>query len=118
MAATETKYATTIPATWLAARMAIDPSRIEAMRRAGELIAVREAGSAEWRYPAWQFDAGRPLPAVVRVVTAARENGIDESRLYALLTAPLGLRDGGGRLADLLLEGRDDDVVAAVRAAR
>lgn len=118
MPATETSYATTIPATWLASRMAVDPSRIDAMRRAGELIAVREAGSTEWRYPAWQFDAGRPRPSVARVVTAARENGIDESRLYNLLTTQLGLRNGGGRLADLLVEGRDDEVVAAVRAAR
>jgi hypothetical protein len=118
MAATARSYETTIAATWLASRMAVDPSRVEAMRRAGELIAVREAGSTEWRYPAWQFDAGRPRPAVVRVVTAARENGIDESRLYDLLTTRLGLRDGGRRLADLLIEGRDDEVVAAVRAAR
>jgi hypothetical protein len=110
-------YANAVPATWLAARMAIDPSRIDAMRRAGELIAVREAGSTEWRYPAWQFDAGSPRPAVARVVAAARESGVDETRLYELLTAPLGLRDGGRRLVDLLLEGRDDEVVTAVRSA-
>ena len=110
-------YASAVPATWLAARMAIDPSRIDALRRAGELIAVREAGSTEWRYPAWQFDAGTPRPAVARVVAAARESGVDETRLYELLTAPLGLRDGGRRLVDLLLEGREDEVVTAVRSA-
>ena len=61
---------------------------------------------------------GRPASAgVARVVAAARENRVDESRLYDLLTTPLGLRDGGQTLVDLLLEGRDDDVVAAVRAA-
>lgn len=117
MTATEPRYPTTMPATWLASRMAVDPARIDAMRRAGELIAVREAGSSEWRYPAWQFHAGRPLPAIARVVAAARESGIGESRLYELLTTPLGLRDGGRRLVDLLLEDRDDEVVAAVRAA-
>lgn len=117
MSATETRYGTTLPATWLASRMAVDPARIEAMRRAGELIAVREDGSTEWRYPAWQFDAGTARPSVARVVAAARESGVDESRLYDLLTTPLGLRDGGRRLADLLVEGRDDEVVAAVRAA-
>ena len=118
MPTTEDRYASAVPATWLAARMAIDPSRIDAMRRAGELIAVREAGSTEWRYPAWQFDAGRPRPSVARVVAAARESGVNETRLYELLTAPLGLRDGGRRLVDLLLEGRDDEVVTAVRSAR
>ncbi len=118
MAASETRYSTTLPATWLASRMAVDPARIDAMRRAGELIAVREPGSTEWRYPAWQFDSGKPRPSVARVVAAARESGVDEARLYDVLTMQLGLRDGGGRLVDLLLEGRDDEVVAAVRAAR
>ena len=42
---------------------------------------------------------------------------MNESRLYDVLTMPLGLRDGGRRLVDLLLEGRDDEVVAAIRAA-
>jgi hypothetical protein len=98
--------------------MAMEPARIDAMRRAGELIAVREEGSIEWRYPAWQFDAGKPRPSVARVVAAARESGVNESQLYDLLTTPLGLRDGGGRLVDLLVDGRVDEVVAAVRTTR
>jgi len=97
--------------------MAIDPARIDGMRRAGELIAVREPGSTEWRYPAWQFDSGKPRPSVARVVAAARESGVDDARLYEVLTMQLGLRTDGERLVDLLLEGRDDEVVAAVRAA-
>jgi hypothetical protein len=79
---------------------------------------VREPGSAEWRYPAWQFDGGEPRNGVERVVATAREAGIGEARLYELLTTPLGLRNGGSRLADLLAEGREDDVVAAIRRAR
>jgi hypothetical protein len=98
--------------------MAVDPARIDAMRRAGELVAVREPGSTEWRYPAWQFDRGKPRPGVTRLVAAARETGMDESALYGLMTAPLGLRGDGRRLVDLLVEGRDDEVVAAIRAAR
>jgi len=113
-----TRYPDALPATWLAARLSVDPARIEAMRRAGELLAVREAGSLEWRYPAWQFERGRPRPTVARVVAAARDAGIDETRLYELLTVPLGLSGRGRRrLVDLLLEGREDEVVAAVRAA-
>lgn len=118
MSRTATRYLDAVPASWLAARMAVDPARIDAMRRAGELIAVREPGSIEWRYPAWQFDHGRPRPGVARIVAAARDSRIDETRLYELLTSPLGLLDGGRRLVDLLLDGRDDEVVAAVRAAR
>lgn len=114
----ELRYEEALPATWLAQRMAVDPARIDAMRRAGELVAVREPGSTEWRYPAWQFEGGKPRVGVARVVHAARESGVDETQLYGLLTTPLGLRGDGRRLVDLLLEGREDDVVAAVRAAR
>ncbi len=113
----DSRYAGTLPATWLAARMAVEPARIDGMRRAGELLAVREPGSTEWRYPSWQFDAGRPRPAIARVVAASRESGIDEGRLYDLLTTQLGLRGGGRRLVDLLVEGQEDEVVAAIRSA-
>lgn len=115
--ATDERYEGALPATWLAARMAVDPAHIDAMRRAGELIAVREPGSSEWRYPAWQFDHGRPRNGVARVVATARSRGMDDATLYDLLTAPLGLRDSGRRLADLLQEGRDDEVVAAIRGS-
>ena len=112
------RYPDSIPATWLAARLAVDPAKIDIMRRSGELIAVREPGSIEWRYPGWQFDAGKPRRGITRVVTAARDAGMDEDRLYDVLTAPLGLRESGRRrLVDLLLEGREDEVVAAVKAA-
>ena len=117
MSATGNPYSRTLPATWLASRMAVDPARIDGMRRAGELIAVREQGSTEWRYPAWQFDAGKPRPSVARIVAAARESGVDDARLYEILTMQLGLRTDGERLVDLLLTGREDEVVAAVRAA-
>ena len=112
-------YRECVAATWLGERLAIDPARIEAMRRAGELIAVRKRGTTEWLYPAWQFQNWAPRAGVSRVVGAAREDGISDERLYDLLTAPLGLTRGGGerRLADLLVEGRVDDVVAAVRSA-
>src|SRR5215470_17070607 len=118
MSPADARYAQTLPATWLAARMAVDPAYIDGMRRAGELIAVREPGASEWRYPAWQFDHGTPRPSVARIVATARSTGIDDTRLFDVLTAPLGLRDEGRSLVDLLHEGRDDEVVAAVRSAR
>lgn len=113
----ETRYSETLPATWLAERAAVDPAKIDALRRAGELIAVREPGSTEWRYPAWQFDKGKPRTGIARVVAAARDCGLDDGELYAVLTSPLGLRGDGRTLVDLLLEGREDEVVTAVRAA-
>ena len=57
MASSDAHNPDLLAATWLADRMAIDPARIDAMRRGGELIAVREPGSTEWSYPAWQFRA-------------------------------------------------------------
>ena len=101
---------------WLAARMGVDPARLDALRRGGELIAVREPGSYEWRYPAWQFESSRPRPGVARVVAAAREAGVGEAQLHDLMTRPLGLgRADRRRLCDLLVEGRVDEVVAAIR---
>ena len=49
-------------------------------------------------------------------VTAARAAGLDERRLMAVLRRPIGLL-GGGRLLDLLFEGRSDYVIDAVRSA-
>lgn len=106
-----------LSASWLAERLAVDPGRIEAMRRSGELLAVREEGSTKWLYPAWQLDGKKPRPVIARIVAAARGAGLDDSRLYDVLTGRLGLR-GQRRLVDLILEGRDEDVVQAVRAAK
>ncbi|MFO7572296.1 MAG: hypothetical protein R6W48_06825 [Gaiellaceae bacterium] len=111
----ERDYADCLSAAWLGERLGGNPTRVEAMRREGELIAVRRPGSIEWLYPAWQFTAWKPRPGVARVVAAARDAGLDEAALYERLTAPLGMRGGGSRLADLLVQGREDEVVAAVR---
>jgi len=108
-------FSDSLPATWLAQRLAIDPAMIDAMRRDGELIAVRAPGSTDWFYPSWQLANGEPLHGVPRVVRAAREAKIDEARLYTILTARRGLH-GEGQVYELLREGREDDVVEIVRA--
>ena len=52
------------------------------MRRAGELVAVRPAGSQEWLFPAWQFGPdGQVRPEVARVLEAARKHGLRPERL-------------------------------------
>jgi hypothetical protein len=107
-----------LSASWLAERLAVDPARIDAMRRTGELVALREEGSTEWRYPAWNLLEGRqPRPGIVRIVAAAREVGLNDNELYEALVAPRGLR-GEQRLVDLLLADREDDVVRAIRGGR
>jgi transposase InsO family protein len=104
-----------LPATWLAERLAVDPARIDAMRRDGELVAVREPGSTDWDYPSWQLRNGEPLTSIRRITRAAREAGLDESRLYTILSARRGL-NGAGHVYELLRAGRDDEVVELVRA--
>ena len=109
----------TLSASWLAVRLGMEPLRLEAMRRAGELIAFRPDGAREHYYPLWQFDEDwRPLPIVPRLVRESRERGLDENRLYEILAGRSGISAGGGRLARSLREGRDEHVLEAVRLAR
>jgi hypothetical protein len=112
---TRNRYEDCLSGPWLSARLGVDTARIEALRRAGELIAVRPEGSSQWLYPAWQFLGGRPRSAVPRIVAAARAAGLDERRLYDVLTMRLGL-GGERRLCDLLVAGDGDGVIAALRS--
>jgi hypothetical protein len=103
---------------WLAVRTGIDPMRLHALRRGGRLLAYRAPGSNEYLFPAWQFDESwQPLPVIGRLTAAAREAGIGEDRLLELLRSRVGI-GGSERLVDLLREGEDERLVAAVRGAR
>jgi hypothetical protein len=107
-----------LSASWLAARIAVEPFKLEAMRRAGELVAFQPQGSREWYYPVWQFDEDwRPLPALQQVAREARERGLRGNRLYEVLAARAGI-SGRKRLGESLREGRVDHVLEAVRLAR
>lgn len=102
---------------WLAARLGIQPARVDSLRRSGELLGVRPPGRWEHLYPAWQFNGeGKPLASVPRVLRAAREAGLDENELYELLSRRSGLT-GQRTLVDVLREGGEDHVIAAVRQA-
>jgi hypothetical protein len=98
---------------WLAVRLGTQPAMVDAMRRSGRLIGVPgdDGGTV---FPSWQFGPdGKPRPVVSRLKAAAARRGIDERRLNELMTMRSGLT-GGGRLADALGAGADDEVVAAV----
>jgi hypothetical protein len=110
-----TMLTTPLPGSWLSSRLGVSSSEIERLRERGELFAVRDRD--EWLYPAWQFGPGGSVPLGVReAVKTARAAGLDETRLVALLRRPVGLV-GGGRLLDLLFEGRSDFVLDVVRSA-
>jgi hypothetical protein len=108
---------TALPQSWLCSRLGIRASEIERLRERGELFAERGDESSEWLYPAWQFGPGGTIPEGVRdVVRAARSAGMSQPGLLSLLRRRVGLM-GGGRLVDLLFEGRSDFIVAAIRGS-
>lgn len=101
---------------WLAFRLGVDPVRIDRMRKAGELYAVR-GDSGEWLYPSWQFDeAGKTKPAVARFLEMAREERIAAAELTELLDRRVGLV-GGERVRDLLLNGGEWSALGEMRGA-
>jgi hypothetical protein len=107
----------TLSASWLASRLAIEPLKLEVMRRGGELIAYRPPAALEHYYPLWQFDEEwRPLSIIPRLVKEARERGLSDNRLYEVLNARAGM-GSGRKLGTSLREGRIDHVLDAIRAA-
>jgi hypothetical protein len=101
-----------ISTAWLGARLGRDPKSLDAARRDGRLLGVRANGHFE--FPSWQFGRdGEVLPAVPRVIAAARAVGMSDDRLGALLHARSGL-GSGRRLCDALRDGNVDHVLAVV----
>jgi hypothetical protein len=104
-----------LPTTWLSARLGRGPQELDADRRDGRLLGVR-AGD-HYEFPSWQFDAeGNVLPTVPRVIAAARAAGLTDDRLGQLLHTRSGL-GSDRRLADSLVEGNLDHVLAVVLSA-
>jgi hypothetical protein len=102
---------------WLAARLGVDPIALEARRRAGELFAVRPAGTDDWLYPGWQFGADWEVrPEVAAVLQAGREEGLSQAGLEALLLRRVGLADGKTML-ELLQEGDDNQLLRAIKSS-
>jgi hypothetical protein len=106
-----------LSASWLSTKWGVDTVKINAMRRAGELVAVRPAGSQEWHFPAWQFGPdGRVLPEVERVLAAARARGLRPEQVGSMFERRSGMT-GGERLRDDVLAGRVGHLLAALSAA-
>jgi hypothetical protein len=102
---------------WLSTRLGVGTQRLDAMRRAGELLGVRRPGGHDYLYPAWQFAPdGKPLPVIPNLIRAARGAGMSDERLYEILSARAGI-SGEERLADALRQGRDAYVLSVVRSS-
>ena len=102
---------------WLSSRLGVGTQRLDAMRRAGELLGVRRAGGYDFLYPAWQFGPdGKPLPVMERLVRAGRDAGLSDERLYDVLATRTGI-SGDARLADALRDGKDEYVLSVVRGS-
>ena len=102
---------------WLSTRLGVGTQRLDAMRRAGELLGVRRPGGYDYLYPAWQFAPdGKPRQVIRQLITTARGNGMSDERLYEVLAGRTGI-SGGARLADALRDGRDDYVLSVVRSS-
>jgi hypothetical protein len=104
---------------WVGMRMGIDPFRVNAMRRAGELYAVRKPGSQDWLFPTWQFGPDwKPLASVQRILRAARDAGYDDSRLEELFNRRVGIVGARRSLVDVLLDGDEATVLAEIERSR
>jgi hypothetical protein len=83
---------------------------LEAMRRKGQVIALREAH--QWRYPVWQFDrdgVGGLVPGIREVLASL---GMSPAGVALWLIQPSPVL-GGVRPLDLLRQGRTGEVVHA-----
>ena len=102
---------------WLSTRLGVGTQRLDAMRRAGELLGVRRPGGQDYLYPAWQFTPdGKARPVVARLVQTGRAAGLSDERLYEVLAARTGI-SGEARLADALRDGKDEYVLSVVRGS-
>jgi hypothetical protein len=100
---------------WLAARTGEQPARVEARRRAGELVGLRRE-DGQHVYPGWQFGRdGKPHSQLAALIAAARAKGLDDRRLHELLSRRSGLV-GSIRPADAARAGDFGPALRAVAA--
>ena len=91
---------------WLSSRLGVGTQRLDAMRRAGELLGVRRPGGQDYLYPAWQFAPdGKPLPVIQRLVRAGRGAGPQRRAPLRGARLPAPGISGDERLADALRAG-------------
>ena len=79
---------------WLAAKLGTQSGRIEAMRRGGQLYAIRRPGEQDYLYPSWQFDeSGRREFLLGNVPNRVSHN----ARCTVVIVNTVGAVEGGRR---------------------
>ncbi len=92
--------------------------RIQQLREADKLFAVKVPFQRSFLYPVWQFEPGSPKPRQVMplLVKAAREADLDPIAFHQLMSNP---EAGGGQApCEMLDEGREDLVLGIIAANR
>lgn len=84
---------------------------VDKQRRTGRLLAIRVGPS--WRYPAWQFVDGQPLPGLPDVMAALHDISPWTAAAFLLSRSA---RLGAHRPVELLRRGEVDAVVRAAQA--
>lgn len=90
--------------------------RLEQLRKAGRLVALRLQPDPGYRYPIWQFDrTGQVHEGVARLLDEAQRGGLSALELHLIMTnAAAG---GGVEPTSLLARGEVDAVCVIVRAS-
>jgi hypothetical protein len=102
---------------WLATRLGVQSARVDAMRRAGDLLGVPAPDGRGHMYPAWQFGRdGKPLASVQMLIRTARAGGVGDEGLVRILDMRTGLT-GSRRVVDELRDGNDTPALRALAAA-
>ena len=105
-----------IPGRELSERLGVSRQRIGQLREERRLVALRLPFRRDTLYPTWQFgEDGAPLRDLPRLLEVAREAGVGALDLEALMMGPTA--DHGNSPADMLREGRVEEVFAIIRAA-
>jgi len=95
--------------------VAISAVSIEVQK--GEIVCVAGAnGAGKSTLLKSIAGAERPRAVVPAIVREARARGLDETRLYEVMTMRMGL-GGTRRLADLLVDGEDEAALAGIRSS-
>jgi hypothetical protein len=98
-----------------AAQLRISESAVMGKYRNGQLLGWNEERSNALRFPRWQFDGGKVLPGISRVLAVLNQPGyLDDKGRILFFLSEFGFV--ACRPLDLLREGRVNEALLAARS--